>query len=76
MTTAFDGPAEAETGVESAPDEAVRRRRSRGSQEPVDQFNIRASVADINRFITWCETNRYSYREGFGRLVSSLENSS
>ena len=47
----------------------VRRKRRPPNDEPSDQINIRASIADINRFVEWCETNRYSYREGFAELV-------
>ena len=51
----------------------VRRRRRTPSEEPTDQINIRASIADINRFVAWCEKERLSYREGFGRLVSAID---
>jgi hypothetical protein len=54
--------------------EAVARRRRRTlSDEPSDQINIRASISDINRFVEWCERNRYSYREGFSHLVQRIE---
>jgi hypothetical protein len=46
-----------------------RRKKRMGSDEPIDQINIRASVSDLDRFVEWCERNRYSYREGFGELV-------
>jgi hypothetical protein len=51
----------------------VRRRRRQPSEEPTDQINIRASIADINAFVEWCERNRYSYREGFAELIRSLK---
>ena len=38
-----------------------------------DQINIRASVRDLDRFVEWCERNRYSYREGFGELVKLID---
>ncbi len=51
----------------------VRRRRRQPSEEPTDQINIRAALADINTFVEWCERNRYSYREGFAELVRNLK---
>lgn len=53
--------------------EAVVRRRRRQSEAPTDQLNIRAAIADINRFVEWCERERLSYREGFAELVALLE---
>lgn len=50
----------------------IRRRKRQPIEEPVDQINLRAAIADINRFIEWCEDNRYSYREGFAKLVKLL----
>ena len=52
---------------------AVRRRRRPPTEEPTDQLNVRASIADINQFVEWCERKRYSYREGFGLLVAKIE---
>ncbi len=43
------------------------------SDEPTDQLNLRAAIADINRFVEWCEGNRYSYREGFAELVKRID---
>jgi hypothetical protein len=51
---------------------AVRRKR-RTSDEPTDQLNLRAAIPDINRFVEWCERNRYSYREGFAELVKLID---
>lgn len=51
----------------------VRRRKRQPIEEPVEQINLRAAVADINVFIEWCEANRYSYREGFGELVKQID---
>lgn len=51
----------------------ARRKRRVVSEEPTDQLNVRASIADINRFVEWCERNRYSYREGFAELVKRIE---
>ena len=50
----------------------VRRRRRPPVEGPTDQINIRAAVADINRFVEWCERNRYSYREGFTELLKLI----
>jgi hypothetical protein len=51
----------------------VRRRRRPPLEEPTDQINIRAAIADINRFVEWCEKERLSYREGFSKLVAQLD---
>jgi hypothetical protein len=52
--------------------EAAVRRRRRQPEDPTDQLNIRAAIPDINRFVDWCEQNRYSYREGFAELVKLI----
>jgi hypothetical protein len=52
---------------------AIRRRRRPPVEEPTDQINIRAAIADINRFVEWCERKRISYRIGFGELVTKIE---
>lgn len=50
--------------------EVVQRRKRRVAvDEPTDQFNLRAAIADINTFVEWSERERMSYREAFGRLV-------
>jgi hypothetical protein len=51
---------------------AVRRLKRQILDEPTDQLNLRATIADINTFVEWCERNRYSYREGFGELVKGI----
>ena len=51
----------------------VRRRKRQPIEEPVEQINLRAAVADINTFIEWCEKKRYSYREGFAELVKHID---
>jgi len=51
----------------------VRRRKRQPVEEPVDQLNLRAAIPDINKFVEWCERNRYSYREGFAELVKRIE---
>src|SRR5688572_29726054 len=52
---------------------AMRRKRRQTSDEPTDQLNLRAAIPDINRFVEWCERNRYSYREGFAELVKLID---
>lgn len=51
----------------------MRRKRRIAVDEPTDQLNLRAAIADINRFVEWCERERMSYREGFGRLIAKIE---
>lgn len=51
----------------------MRRKRRVAVDEPTDQLNLRAAITDINRFVEWCERERMSYREGFGRLVAKIE---
>lgn len=58
---------------EDAKDEPLKRKKRQGVEEPSDQINIRAAVTDINKFISWCERNRYSYREGFAQVVKLLD---
>lgn len=50
----------------------TRRKRRIAVDEPTDQLNLRAAIADINVFVEWCERERMSYREGFGRLVAQI----
>ncbi|TXM94341.1 hypothetical protein FV232_23510 [Methylobacterium sp. WL30] len=50
----------------------TRRKRRIAVDEPTDQLNLRAAITDINQFVEWCETERMSYREGFGRLVAMI----
>ena len=50
----------------------TRRKRRIAVDEPTDQLNLRAAIADINMFVEWCERERMSYREGFGRLVAKI----
>ncbi len=49
-----------------------RRKRRTGTDEPTDQLNLRATIADINRFVECAESERISYREAFGRLVRMI----
>ena len=54
----------------------TRRKRRIAIDEPTDQLNLRAAITDINCFVEWCEVERMSYREGFGRLVAKNEKAS
>lgn len=49
-----------------------RRLRRAGGSEPTVQFNLRAEISDINAFVEWCERERLSYREAFGKLVDLI----
>ena len=51
----------------------TRRKRRIAVDEPTDQLNLRAAITDINQFVEWCEAERMSYREGFGRLVAKID---
>lgn len=48
---------------------APRRRKRQARSEPTDQINIRAAIPDLDRFVEWCEENRYSYGEGLRELL-------
>ena len=79
-TTAARAPASSRAADEAAArlgfqsrEPLVRRRKRQPIEEPVEQINLRAAVADINVFIEWCENNRYSYREGFAELVKHID---
>ena len=50
----------------------TRRKRRIAVDEPTDQLNLRAAITDINVFVEWCERERMSYREGFGRLIAKI----
>jgi hypothetical protein len=52
--------------------EPLKRQRGAGD-EPVHAFTMRVRVAASNAFVTWCERERLSYREGFDRLMRLLE---
>jgi hypothetical protein len=59
-------------GFPSREAQPTRRKRRIAVDEPTDQLNLRAAIADINVFVEWCERERMSYREGFGRLVAKI----
>ncbi len=48
---------------------APRRRKRQTRSEPTDQINIRAAIPDLDRFVEWCDVNRYSYGEGLRELL-------
>lgn len=51
---------------------SVERRKRKGVTKPVEQFNLRAHIEDINRFIEYAESENKSYREAFADLVENL----
>jgi hypothetical protein len=50
-----------------------RRRRRDAVDEPTTQFSARVSVASLERFVAFCDRERYSYRVGFDRLIELLD---
>ena len=64
--------AEAHGFVDRSPQPTIRKRR-KPTEEPTYSFTARVSVRSANAFIEWCERERMSYREGFDRLVSKIE---
>lgn len=52
---------------------APRRKRRSRNEAPQDQINIRGAVADLNRFVEWCERNRLTYGAALALLVQHLE---
>jgi len=51
----------------------ITRRKKKGVSKPTDQFNLRAHIEDINKFVDYAEKSGKSYRELFEQLVSRLE---
>lgn len=49
-------------------------KRLRGTDKTVHTFTMRATVRSTNRFATWCERHRLSYREGFDLLIPFVDN--
>jgi hypothetical protein len=50
-------------------DTVEQRNRRRAPAEAVRSFTTRVNTRDANAFIEWCDNERISYREGFGRMV-------
>lgn len=50
----------------------ISRRRKKGVVKPTEQFNLRAHIEDINRFVEYAERTNKSYREVFQELVNKL----
>lgn len=50
----------------------VERRRKKGVTKPTDQFNLRAHIEDINKFVEYAESTNKSYREVFAELIELL----
>lgn len=53
----------------------LKRLKKKGVSKPVEQFNIRAHIEDINRFVAYAEQSNKSYREIFSDLVKKLPKS-
>jgi hypothetical protein len=53
-------------------DPVEQRNRRRVPAEAVRSFTTRVNTRDANAFIEWCDNERISYREGFGRMVALL----
>lgn len=53
-------------------DTVEQRNRKRVPAEAVRSFTTRVNTRDANAFIEWCDNERISYREGFGRMVALL----
>lgn len=67
-TVAVDRVADS-LGFVSRETATIKRKTKSGPSGPTGQFNLRAAVADVNDFVDWCERERMSYREGFGKLM-------
>ena len=65
--------AAARLGFHSRETTPPQRRRLKRSSETATQFNLRAEISDINRFVEWSERNGWSYREAFARLVKHID---
>jgi|1185.fasta_scaffold975693_2 hypothetical protein len=58
---------------EAQPLEAMPLKRRKPIEEPIFSFTARVSVRSGNKFIAWCEREGLTYREGFDRLVATLD---
>ena len=47
-------------------------KRKRGTALQLHNFTMRLHIDDMERFISWCDGNRLTYREGFQRLTQAL----
>lgn len=56
----------------SSREPVARRKKRQGFDEPMDQINIRAPIADINAFVEWCEENRFTSGQGFRELIRRI----
>jgi hypothetical protein len=48
-------------------------RRNRGTTKQLHNFTMRLDIDDAETFIRWCERERIAYREGFARLVATID---
>jgi hypothetical protein len=47
-------------------------KRRLGTNKQLHNFTMRLDVDDAEEFIRWCDRERLSYREAFGRLVAMI----
>ncbi len=47
-------------------------KRKRGTALQLHNFTMRLHMDDMDTFIRWCEQEKIAYREGFQRLVGTL----
>ena len=45
------------------------RRRQRGTREQTHNFSIRVLIDDAELFVSYCETERLTYREAFDQML-------
>jgi hypothetical protein len=73
LVRAVDSAAEQAGFVSRGPTGPALMKRRKPVEEPVLSFTARVSQRSGNRFISWCDANRISYREGFDRLIELLD---
>ena len=67
IVRAVDTAAERAGFVSREPTGPTLMKRRKPVDEPVLSFTARVSQRSGNRFISWCDQNRMSYREGFDK---------
>jgi len=58
--------------VDRAPAPTVLQKRRKTVEEATHSFTCRVSVRSANGFISWCEREGLSYRQGFDHLMMLL----
>jgi hypothetical protein len=51
----------------------VPPRRRLGTKKQLHPYTMKLDIDDAEKFIRWCERERLTYREGFGRLVALID---